>query len=49
MDKIWGFESNAESQVVWTYISYLRKKLAALKADVEIKARRNLGYSLELL
>ncbi len=49
MNKIWGFESNAESQVVWTYISYLRKKLAALKADVEIKARRNLGYSLELL
>lgn len=47
MDKIWGIDSNAESNVVWTYISYLRKKLAALKADVEIKARRNLGYSLE--
>ena len=47
MDKIWGFESNAESNVVWTYISYLRKKLAALKADVKIKAMRNVGYSLE--
>lgn len=47
MDKIWGFEANAESNVVWTYISYLRKKLAALKADVEIRARRNAGYSLE--
>ncbi len=47
MDKIWGFESNAESNVVWTYISYLRKKLAALKADVKIKAIRNVGYSLE--
>lgn len=47
MDKIWGIDSNAESNVVWTYISYLRKKLTALKADVEIKARRNLGYSLE--
>lgn len=47
MDKIWGFESNAESNVVWTYISYLRKKLVALKADVEIRARRNAGYSLE--
>lgn len=44
MDKIWGFETNAESNVVWTYISYLRKKLTALKADVEIKARRNAGY-----
>ncbi len=47
MDKIWGFDSNAESNVVWTYISYLRKKLAALNADVEIKARRGAGYSLE--
>lgn len=47
MDKIWGFESNAESNVVWTYISYLRKKLTALKADVKIKAMRNIGYSLE--
>jgi len=47
MDKIWGFESNTESNVVWTYISYLRKKLTALKADVEIKARRGAGYSLE--
>lgn len=47
MDKIWGFESNAESNVVWTYISYLRKKLVALKADVKIKAMRNIGYSLE--
>ncbi|MDE6620052.1 MAG: response regulator transcription factor [Lachnospiraceae bacterium] len=46
-DKIWGFEANAESNVVWTYISYLRKKLVALKADVEIRARRNAGYSLE--
>lgn len=47
MDKIWGFDSNAESNVVWTYISYLRKKLAALKADVKIRAMRNVGYSLE--
>lgn len=47
MDKIWGFEANAESNVVWTYISYLRKKLSALKANVEIKVRRGAGYSLE--
>jgi DNA-binding response OmpR family regulator len=47
MDKIWGFEANTESNVVWTYVSYLRKKLTALKADVEIKARRNSGYYIE--
>ncbi len=45
--KIWGLDSDAEMNVVWTYISYLRKKLIALKADIEIKSRRNIGYYLE--
>lgn len=49
MDRIWGFDTNAETNVVWTYISYLRKKLTALKADVEIKARRNAGYYIECI
>lgn len=48
MDKIWGFDSNAELNVVWVYVSYLRKKLTALNADVTIKAARGLGYSLEV-
>lgn len=47
MDKIWGYESDAEISVVWVYISYLRKKLAALNADIQIKVSRNVGYSLE--
>lgn len=47
LEKIWGFDSNAEMNVVWVYISYLRKKLTALNADVQIKAIRNVGYSLE--
>ena len=47
MEKIWGCDSEAELNVVWVYISYLRKKLAALEADVRIKASRNAGYSLE--
>jgi DNA-binding response OmpR family regulator len=47
MDKIWGYDSDAESSVVWVYISYLRKKLAALHANVSIRASRGLGYSLE--
>ena len=49
MEKIWGFDSEAEINVVWTYISYLRKKLAALEADVTVKSVRNVGYSLEEL
>ena len=47
MEKIWGYDSEAEINVVWVYISYLRKKLAALHADIQIKAIRNAGYTLE--
>jgi len=47
MEKIWGFDSDSEINVVWVYISYLRKKLSALHANVQIKVTRNAGYSLE--
>ena len=47
MDKIWGYDSEAEQNVVWVYISYIRKKLTAIGANVVIKAARGLGYSLE--
>lgn len=47
MEKIWGFDSDAEINVVWVYISYLRKKLGALQANIQIKVMRNAGYSLE--
>lgn len=47
MEKIWGFDSETENNVVWVYISYLRKKLSSLEADVVIKATRGVGYSLE--
>ena len=47
MERIWGYDSDTEISVVWVYISYLRKKLAALGADIQIKAKRNAGYSLE--
>jgi len=47
MDKIWGYDSDAEINVVWVYISYIRKKLKALNANVSIKASRNVGYVLE--
>lgn len=46
-EKIWGYDSDAELNVVWVYISYLRKKLSALNANIQIKATRNAGYSLE--
>lgn len=47
LEKIWGYDSEVEINVVWVYISYLRKKLSALHANIQIKAQRNAGYSLE--
>ena len=46
--KVWGYDTEAEIGIVWVYISYLRKKLASLGANVRIKAKRNIGYTLEL-
>ena len=48
MEKIWGYDTEADISVVWVYISYLRKKLSAVHADVSIKAVRNAGYTLEV-
>ncbi len=46
-ERIWGYDSEVELNVVWVYISYLRKKLVTLNANVQIKAARNAGYFLE--
>lgn len=48
MDRIWGYDSEAELNVVWVYISTLRKKLKTIGANVEIRAQRGVGYYLEL-
>ena len=46
--KVWGYDTDADVGIVWVYISYLRKKLTSLKANVELKAKRNIGYTLEV-
>ena len=46
MDRIWGYDSEAEQNVVWVYISYLRKKLASVGSAAQIKATRGVGYSI---
>ena len=48
MDRIWGFDSEAELNTVWVYVSMLRKKLKEINADVGIKAQRGVGYYLEV-
>ena len=47
MDKIWGWESEAEVNVVWVNISQLRKKMSELGTNTEIRVHRGTGYSLE--
>jgi len=47
MERIWGYDSDAEINVVWAYVSYLRRKLEAVGASVRISARRGQGYLLE--
>lgn len=47
--KVWGYDTDAEIGIVWVYISYLRKRLSALGANAEIKAKRNIGYTLEVI
>ena len=48
IDKIWADDFDIDNNVVWVYISYLRRKLSALSANVEIKSSRNIGYYLEI-
>ncbi len=48
MDRVWGYDSEAELNIVWVYISMLRKELKAVGADVEIKTQRGVGYFLEI-
>lgn len=48
MEKIWANDDDTESNVVWVYVSYIRKKLTALHANIEIKSSPdNMEYSLE--
>ena len=47
MEEIWDLDSDAEINVVWVFISALRKKLQSINANYEIKAVRGVGYRLE--
>ena len=46
IEKVWGFDSDAEDRRVEVYISFLRKKLKALGADTSIGTVRGMGYAL---
>lgn len=46
--KVWGYDTDTDVGTVWVYISYLRKRLQKLHANVRITAKRNIGYTLEV-
>lgn len=46
IEKVWGFDSEAEDRHVEVYISFLRKKLKALGANTSIETVRGIGYAL---
>lgn len=48
MEKVWGWDSESEINVVWSHVSFLRRKLRSLSANVEITASRRQGYRLEM-
>ena len=47
IERVWGYDSEAEYNNLEVYVSFLRKKLAFIGARVKLKATRGLGYSLE--
>lgn len=47
MEQVWGWDNEAEINVVWVNISNLRKKLKALGSHTALRANRGLGYLLE--
>lgn len=47
MERVWGWDSDAEINVVWVHISNLRKKLKSIGSQLTVKVNRGLGYILE--
>lgn len=47
-EKVWGFESDAESNNLEAYLSFIRKKIKIIGGTAQIRAIRGLGYKLEV-
>ncbi len=46
IEKIWGYDTDAEYNTIEVYVSFLRKKLTAIGSKTEIKSIRGIGYTL---
>ena len=48
-DRVWGMDSDTLSNNLEAYLSFVRKKLKIIDADITIKSLRNLGYRMEMV
>ena len=46
IEKIWGFDSDAEYNTIEVYVSFIRRKLLAIGSKTEIRSVRGIGYTL---
>ena len=46
IEKIWGYDTEAEYNTIEVYVSFLRKKMLAVGTSAEIKSIRGVGYTL---
>ncbi len=49
LNKVWGYSTDTDMNTVWVYMSYLRRRLREVEANVQLVARRNSGYMLQLI
>ena len=43
---VWGYDEYVSANVIWTYISYLRRKIKSVRSACKIEASRGRGYVL---
>ena len=46
LTKAWGYDTDTDVSTVWVYLSTLRKRLASIRSETQIRSRRNIGYIL---
>lgn len=46
--KVWGYDTDCDSNTLEAYISFIRKKIKNINSKANLKAIRNIGYVLEV-
>ena len=46
IEKIWGYDTDAEYNTIEVYLSFIRRKLTSIGSTTEIKSIRGIGYTL---